>query len=187
MSDSSEEESLACEMPSPLSEVEPASGRRALTGLSRRAYKRYRTYAFWKLRKGHGQQRPKHPCSCSESSSDSQSVAPCYGSSTLLRFVDESVHQDGTGMGEGSRTPGNVVEGRTSGQVRGEPPDNAAVSRCILRAVWSRVAVRGNVSSVPSQPSPANPLQHAPSNRRDSMISFAQDSAGLRAWPIPYP
>ena len=86
MSDSSEEEPLACEMPPPLPEAGPSSGRRALTGLSRRAYKRYRKYAFWKVRKGHGQQRPKNPRSCSESSSDLQSVAPCYDSLTLLRL-----------------------------------------------------------------------------------------------------
>ena len=175
MSDSSEEESLACEMPPLLPEAASSSDRKTLTGLSRRAYGKLRRYAFWKVRKGHGQRRPKDPNSRSASSSDSQSVAPCYDSLSLLSFVDESAHQDGNGTGEDNRTPGNAAESGTQGQVWGEPQDNAAVSRCILRAVWSRVAVRGIGSSIPSQPSRlANPLQHTPRNCRNPMVSPTQ-------------
>ena len=162
-SDSSEEEPVACELPPLLPQVASSSGRRTLTGCSRSTYRRLRQYAFWKLRKGHGQKRPKDLNPCSNSSSDSQSIAPCHDSLS------------GNGTGEGNRTPGNVADSETQGQVRGEPQDNAAVSRCILiRAVWSRVAVRGIGYSVPSQSSLAGPLQHTASNCRDPTVSPVQ-------------
>ena len=173
MSDSSEEEEepLACEMPPPPLKAGPNSDRRALTRLSRHAYKRYRKYAFWKVRKGYGQQRPKNPRSCSKSSSDSRSVGPGWDSLSLLNLVDESAHQDRNGTREGNRTPDNVADRGSQDHGPGKSQDNAAVSRCILRAVWSRVAVRSTGYSAPSQSVLAGPL----------------DSASLRAWPIPYP
>ena len=102
-----------------------------------------------------------------------------YDSLSMLSFVGEPAHQDGHDTGERNRSPGNVADDGIQGQERGEPQGNAAVSRCILRAVWLRVAVRGNGSSVPSQPSLVNPLQHVPSNRRDPMVSPTQTA---RVW-----
>ena len=111
MSDSSEEgESLAGEMSPQLLEAGPTLSRRALAGLSKCAYKRYRKYAFWKVRKGHGQQRPPNPSSRSESSSDLQDVGPSWDSLSLLSLVDEPVHQDCNGTGEGKCTPDSVAD-----------------------------------------------------------------------------
>ena len=173
-SDSSEEATVACELPPLPPQFESSSGRRALTGLSGNTYKRLRQYAFWKVRKRHGHQCPKDPNPCNESSSDSQSVAHCYESLSRLSFVHQSAHQNDNGTGEGSCTLCNVPESVTQATERGEVQDNVPVSRCVLRAVWSQVAVRGLESSVLSQPSFAGTLQHAPRHGRDSLYSPVQ-------------
>ena len=173
-SEEEEEEPLACEMPPPRLEAGPNSDRRALTGLSRHAYKRYRKYAFWKVRKGYGQQRPKNPRSCSKSSSDSRSVGPGWDSLSLMNLVDESAHQDRNGAREGNRTPDNVADRGSQDQGPGKSQNNAAVSRCILRAVWSRVAVRSTTYSAPSQSVLAGPLQRTAGNCRDPTVSLEQ-------------
>ena len=167
MSDSSEEEPLTCEMPPP-PEAASNSGRHALTGLSKRAYKRLRQYAFWKVRKGNRQQHPKDPNSCGKSASDLPRVGPSNDSLSCLRSVYESASQ------QGNRAHVNVADSVAEGQAPGEPQDNEPVSRCILNAVWSRVAVRGIGYSVSSQSSLANPLQHTTSNCRDPAVSPTQ-------------
>ena len=142
-SDSSEEEPVACELPPLLSQVESSSGRQALTGFSTRTHRRLRQYAFWKLRKGHCHKCPKELNTCSKSSSGSQSIAFYHDSSSLPRFVNESALENNNGAGEGNCSSANVVDRGPRAHGPGESQDNAAVSRCILRAVWSRVAVRG--------------------------------------------
>ena len=150
-SDSSEEEPAPCELPPLPPQAESSSGRRTFPELSRSTYRRLRQYAFWKVRKGYGQKRPKHPNSCGEASSDLRSVAPCHDSVSLIRLVDESAHDKGNHTGEGNRCPGNETDGMPQGHVWGESEDKAAVSRCILDAVWSRVAVQCVGSTTPSQ------------------------------------
>ena len=129
MSDSSEEELLTSEMPPP-PEATSNSGRHTLTGLSKRAYKRLRQYAFWKVRKGYRQQRPKDPNPCSKSAFDLPSVGPSNHSLSLLSFVNESAHLDSINTEEGQRPPGHVADNGPQGQAWGEPENKAAVSRC---------------------------------------------------------
>ena len=165
---------MVCDLPPMLPQGASRSSCRALTGFSKSTYKRMRRYAFWKLRKGHSQKRLKELNPCSESSSESQSMAFCHDSLSLPSCVTESALADNDGTGEGQCTSGDVADSGPSGQVRGEPQDNAAVSKCILRAVWSRVAVRGIGYSVPSQSGLAGPLPHTVSNCQDPTVFLAQ-------------
>ena len=153
MSDSSEEELVACELPQLLPQAASSPGRTAIAGLSRRTYKRFKQYAFWKIRKVHGG-HSKDSKPCSAYSTESQSVNPLHDSSRLLCSVDESAPQ------QGNHTPGNVADSVTQGQAPGASQGNEAVSRCILNAVWSRLAVRGPRLILPNKHKSTFSSQH---------------------------
>ena len=163
-SESSEEEPVVCDPPPVLPQGAPSSGCRALIGLSKSTYKRMRRYAFWKLRKAHGHKRPKELDPGSESSSKSQSKGLRNDSLSLLSYVNESALANNNGTGQGQSTSGDVADGGSFGQEKGEPQDNAAVSKCILRAVWSRAAIRGRGDSDLLQSALAGPWRHPDGN-----------------------